>query len=454
MNDLRPSVRRPLPPDVRDRMRATVLGGIRTPRHTTTHRARPPLAVAAGVAVLALGATIITQSLAGPHTSRATHESTAPGTPPSMNLAAANADMDRCWTAVERASKDGGVPARSTWQPVFAVPESGGLTVTAVRAGGKPLICETTRTTVTVSNPNASPAYAPGTRTGVLLNSADGVVAGVTDPDWAAMQFVATDKSNSMANVGSGFYQDGMFVDVGGFAPGGRYTVRQADSGQPATATSSAQDSASVESPMPLPQEGYPELTLPAAPAALVATVDRPDPPTDRTSTAGQFLGECIAKSGQAVLDPDSWQPLALAGAAPKIVVLARSGNRMATCVSGEAGRFEPNNFNEVTFGYDFMPAPSPLAANEPIEYSAGTSFQNEPDHASQTLIFAGVVRPDVTTLTIVEPGGAQRSVAVVNGIFTAEFADVNWQDIVKFVAVAQDVNGRQLYSGPIEIKY
>ena len=450
LDDLKLPPRRPLPPEVRDRMRATVLGGIRTPGRTRTHRARPPLAVAAGVAVLALGATILTQSLAGSHGIRTGHQTdtTAPGTPPPLNLADATADMDRCWAAVVRGSKAGSVPTRSTWQAVFAVPGGNGLTVTAIRADGNPLICETTRTTVTVSDPNASPAYAAATRTGALLNSADGVVAGVMDPRWSAMQFVAVGKSGA-SDGGPGFFQDGMFVDIGGFAPGGRYTVQQTvpDAPESPTSTVDSQYYAKV-SPSPLipTSPTYPELTLPAAPAALVATVDRPDPPTDRTSAAGQFLGECIAKSDQAVLDPDSWQPLVLAGASPNMVVLARSGNRIASC--GSYGPLYPPN----DIGYEFGSRPPPPAANKPIQYVASTSYPADMSGRNQTVIFVGVVRSDVTTVKIIAPGGAQRSVSVVGGTFNVEFTGLSQLNAYAgFTAVLADNAGGTVYTGPIE---
>jgi hypothetical protein len=443
LDDLLPPPRRPLPREVRNRMRATVLGGIRTPSLTRTHRVRPPLAVAAGVAVLALGVTILTQSLAGPHgipTGHRTTQTEAPGTPPALNLAAAATDMDRCWKAVANAGRTDGVPARSTWLPVFAVPDGDGATVTAVRADGKPLICETTRTTVTVSNPNASPAYGPGSLTGALLDSADGFVAGVVDPGWTAMQFVAVGKSGA-SNGGPGFYQDGMFVDIGGFAPGGRYTVRQTVPGAPPPEDMTVS---------PAPDQPYPELKLPAAPAPLVATVDRPDPPTDRTSVAGRFLAECIAQSDNVVIDPDSWQPLVMGGTSPNTYVLARSGNEMATC-STSGVRFDPNNLNDITILYDFESSSRRFAAKQPLRFAAGGSFATDASGSGQSVIILGVVDPTVSKLTITAPGGTRRSVPIAHGTFTTQFAGVSFVDADNFTALLQDRTGRTLYSGKID---
>lgn len=408
--------RQSLPPEIRDRMRATLLDGMRAPERTRTHR-RTPLAVAAAVAVLALGVTVLDQSPAGPNTtSSGPATKLADGTPPPLDWAMAQANLDRCWAAASRTAV---VPARSTWQPVFAVPTDG-LTVTAVRAGGKPLICVTTRTTVTVSNPDATLTYAAGTRTAARLTSADGVVGGVMDPSWSAMEYVAVGRYGA-SNGGPGFFQDGMFVDFGGFAPDGRYTVRQTR-----------------------PGPTHPELNLPTAPPALAAVVDRPDPPADRTSAAGRFLGECIANADDAVLDPASWRPLVLEGTTPNRFVLARSGDQLATCSSGSLYRTPNDN----TIDYRFLRASRPLTPNKPIQYSYGTSY---PTGDQQTVIFLGLLRPDVASVEIIAPNGTPRSVAVVHGTFSTEFAGASWPEMPGFTIVLRDRSGGQLYRGPIE---
>jgi len=413
--------RQSLPPEIRDRMRATLLDEMRSPQRT--HRIRPPLAVAAAVAVLALGVTVLDQSPAGPNTtSSGPITKPADGTPPPLDRAMARANLDRCWAA---AHKIAAVPARSAWQPVFAV-TSDGLTVTAVRADGKPLICETTRTTVTVSNPDATLTYAAGTKTAALLTSVDGAVGGVMDPSWSAMENVAVGRYGA-SNGGPGFFADGMFVDFGGFAPGGRYTVRQTR-----------------------PGSAHPELDLPAAPPALVAAVDRPDPPADRTSAAGRFLGECIANADDAVPDPASWQPVVLEGTAPNRFVMARSGDQLATCSSGSLYRTP----GDTTIDYRFLRGSRPLLPDEPIQYSYGTSYPTDPSGDHQTVIFLGLLRPDVASVEIIAPNGTPRSISIVDGTFSTEFAGASLKDMLRFTLVLRDRSGGQLYRGSIETDY
>jgi hypothetical protein len=55
------------------------------------------------------------------------------------------------------------------------------------------LVCEATSTTVTLSDPDATPAYAPGSRTGLLLYTGTGLVAGVADPAWAKVELSMPD---------------------------------------------------------------------------------------------------------------------------------------------------------------------------------------------------------------------------------------------------------------------
>jgi hypothetical protein len=251
------------------------------------------------------------------------------------------------------------------------------------------------------------------------------VVGGVMDPSWSAMEYVAVGRSSGSVG-GPGFFANGMFVDFGGFAPGGRYTVRQTR-----------------------PGPSHPELNLPTAPPALVAVVDRPDPPADRTSAAGRFLGECIANADDAVLDPASWRPLVLEGTAPNRFVLARSGDQLATCSSGIY-----RGPNGTTVNYWFLRSSRPLTPNKPIRFSYGTSYPTDPSGDNQTVIFLGLLRADVTSVEIIAPNGTPRSVTIVDGTFSTEFAGANWPDMPGFTIVLRDRSGGQLYRGPIETDY
>src|SRR5439155_27010879 len=116
-------------------------------------------------------------------------------------------------------------PNRRCWQPVFNY-TFGPVKVTAARAAGKPLFCETTYTTATVSSVNAEPAYAAGSRSGAVLTTGLGTVAGVVDPSchgiWAegtgsqaAWQAPATAKGGLFLLHGPGITSGGNGVNVG-----------------------------------------------------------------------------------------------------------------------------------------------------------------------------------------------------------------------------------------------
>ncbi len=114
-----------------------------------------------------------------------------------LDIGLATSSMDRCWAALRAAGKTDRVPAREDWVPLFTQVQ-GTDSVVAVAAAGKPMFCETTLTTVTVSDPDAAPAYEPGTRTGLLLHSATGLVGGIVDPAWetANLSMRKTDEPN------------------------------------------------------------------------------------------------------------------------------------------------------------------------------------------------------------------------------------------------------------------
>jgi hypothetical protein len=243
-----------------------------------------------------------------------------------------------------------------------------------------------------------------------------------------------------------------MFIDVGGFTLGGRNMVRQIVPGLPTPPPVPVLPTSpgGVSSPAkPGAGQTHPEVDLPTGPAALVAAVDRPDPPTDRTSAAGQFLGQCIATTDYAVVDPASWQPLAMVGTAPNRYVLARSGDQMGIAVSG-TGYPNLKNLNETNVYYGFARESRPLTPDQPIQYSYGNAYSNDPVGMHQTVVFLGLLRPDVTTVEIIAPDGTLRSVGIVHGTFSAEFNGATLQDMPRFTIVVRDKSGRELYHGPI----
>ncbi|MEU6265698.1 hypothetical protein [Saccharopolyspora shandongensis] len=159
--------RRELPPEVRARLRGKVEAGM-----AARHRGRAVVASAA-VVLLAAGAVI------GVQVARSQLVETPAAAPPD----ATTRTLDRCWEAVRAAGKTDQVPDRSEWINA-SITAQGDDVVVAFTAGGKPVFCETTSTTVTMSDPNAEPSYAAGSRTALLLYTSTGAAAGIADPTW------------------------------------------------------------------------------------------------------------------------------------------------------------------------------------------------------------------------------------------------------------------------------
>jgi hypothetical protein len=289
--------RRALPDDVRDRLRAEVRQGIA--------KRRPPrvwYAAAAAVLVLAAGAVVVTRPLRQP-------AETPPAVTGGLKLDAklATSSLDRCWAAVKAAGKVDRVPPRADWVPLFT-DQLDGDAVVAATAAGKPMFCETTETTVTLSDPDATPAYAPGTRSGLLLHSATGLVGGVVDPAWPQAN-LSTKLLHSSSGSSLGFSPvSRQFVALTRTAPDRtQLAIGDGAAGRPRTAL------------------------LPAAPAPLLSTTDRPDP-ADRTSPAGRALGDCLADAEEVIPDGVTYRPGPLLVEDGYQVVLGRRGDRVVVC--------------------------------------------------------------------------------------------------------------------------
>ncbi|WP_410639461.1 hypothetical protein [Amycolatopsis sp. lyj-346] len=306
-DDLGLPARRMLPDDVRARLRAEVRQGLVKPRRTK----HVWYAAAAAVVVLAAGAVVATQVIrqpvAGP----------APAPPPSqdvpnqltLDVPVATSSLDRCWAAVRAAGKEYRVPPRQEWIPLFTEVRQADAVVAAT-AAGKPMFCETTETTVTLSDPAATPAYAPGTRTGLLLHSTTGMVGGILAPDGYGL--FLDSRTESGENQSQAIY----------FSPVTRQFVQ-------VTGSDPARTTLTIGRPM---EPGA--KTLPAAPPPLLAVVDRPVT-ADRTSPAGLALGDCLAAAEmEAVPDAAAYAPGPLLKTDDYRVVLGRHGDRFVVCTT------------------------------------------------------------------------------------------------------------------------
>lgn len=285
MNDLELPPRRPLPPAVRARLRARV--DREAPRRAWF---RGSLAAAAGVAVLAAGAMMISQSVG---------DDSQPATAPTTTTTTAGQDLleltlDRCVAAVAGQ----GYPPRDQWQLVLGASEHD-VTVVAARAGGRPFFCQATENMVTMSNPAEVPR-SPG----LLLNTPEGVVAGVAEPGWRHVGVLTRDWANTTQSTVA-HTSDGLFFLVRGSEEAVEvrvYDVAGANHRPPGW-------------------EDAPELD---APGGEVIVVDRPG------KADGRAFDACAAEVSSPKI---GW----VAGARVRwrqdgLVWLVRKGNRVAVC--------------------------------------------------------------------------------------------------------------------------
>jgi hypothetical protein len=313
MNELRMPPRRPLPPEVRSRIRTRVLTGLDQP-HRRFLNSRAPFAVAAGVAVLAAGAMIVGQSVhggAGDPGKRQTPP-TGSATARPLDLRVANAELDRCWAAIQADGKADRYPDRSRWRAVTA---DGDLwvRVTAAFADGKPIFCQTSLTTVRVSEPTATPAFVAGSKTAALLMTPEGIIAGIRDESWPGVgTFVGDDGGNAGSQAD--------LLPYGLFVASARTRITDTTK---AEVDRWANDRDRAEHPE--------RFTLPR-PAVPVSRVDRPAPPADRTSDRGQWLKQCLDRSEGPVVDADMWEPGAWATAGDARYMVLRAGQSFAYC--------------------------------------------------------------------------------------------------------------------------
>jgi hypothetical protein len=404
----------PLPPDVHDRLRRRLFTQLREPDRARVRRG--PLVVAAIVVLLAVGGALLTQSLHGGGRPPVGPASTVhqPAVPP-LDSGVAKRDMDRCWSAIVAAHRTDGVPNRSTWRAVFGRQGTGQQEVVAVSAQGRQLFCETTLTSVTVSDPNARPAYAGGSRTAALLLTPDGAVAGVVDPSWREMVFTAVSPSGA-SSLEQVHIDHGMFIEFSMFptGQGARFTARELDPGEPMEPAIPPGGESRPPSPgQPGTGESHVELTLPRPVAPLVAVVDRPAGPVDRTSANGLLLQRCVDKADSPVPDPASWQPGALVRSTGGTALVARNSSDYALCSVAPA---QPGVPGGETYSFRVLSDGS-TPADEPVK---GVRFQMTSglDADPAAVLVVGEVNSDVAKVVLVAPGRADMATAPVNGTF------------------------------------
>jgi hypothetical protein len=273
-----------VPPDAYQRIEARVLAD-----QARDSRSKLWLAAAAAIVLVAGGVAMVTT------------QSSEPAPPAGQMLPGSPDPLDRCWEALQRTSRDDVVPDRALWQPVATASEPMS-TVTAIKAGDKRFFCETTKSHVTVSDPDATPGYVSGAKTGSLLLT-DNAVAGFVDPSWPEVVVEVTAK-NKAGYSGNAKVKDGMFVFVSVLTADGTVTVGPGGHGQ------------MVALPEPPPPLAWSDLGLPRG---------------DRTSERGKLLGQCITEAGESV-DSKSWGPGAMVEAGGERLIMATNPLGAGAC--------------------------------------------------------------------------------------------------------------------------
>ncbi|RZS45153.1 hypothetical protein EV193_1011040 [Herbihabitans rhizosphaerae] len=414
---------RTIPDDVRNRLRDKVFRGI----DGRSTRWYAPIAAAAAVAVAA-GAVAIAQPFGNgedtaapvlsPSTSKPTTTTSSPPNyaEPPLDPVKAKVQLDRCWAAALRTGAAARLPDRARWLPVFTVDDFRGTTVTAAHADGKPLFCETTRTKVTLTDPNAAPAHLSRGRTSVALISPQGTLAGVLDPAWREPNFRA--EGDGMSGGGPAWHKDRLFVFTSAVTPRpGKVTAITADG----------------------------ELRVPTPWPPAVAVTEPIGPPPDRTSERGKALDACIAAamSQNGVPDPESWHPGAAAGSGDELVAFAVAGDRVASCTDQGAKRHPQFGVYQEKRATPDAPAKPRVLALPPV--------------IGGKIAVGGTLLPEARRMEITVPGRPPVSADVHDATFAAlllpkenTLERAQMPDLNGIVCTVYDARGTVLYTGKL----
>jgi hypothetical protein len=265
---------------------------------------------------------------------------------------------------------------------------------------------------VTVSA--AEPAYVPGTGIGLVLVTPLGTVAGAIDPSWRQPRIRTGEFVRAPTVV------DGLFIT--GFK--GNTKVEAADGDNPAS-----------------------WITLPAPAQSPITVVDaRQGPPPDRTSDRGRILEDCIRAAGaiRGVVDPDSWEPGAMAKSTNGTLIAARNAYGYSSCWYSNR---EPADgyFGDALIGGGYYQAdksasqgPAPILLTLHIEAYGGQE------------ILVGAMPADIRRVQVVIAGGSTFEADVANSTFAAlmppgEIAGIS---DAKLSFRLYDAAGRMTYEG------
>ncbi|MBP2472875.1 hypothetical protein JOF53_001747 [Crossiella equi] len=266
---------RELPEDIRERMRASVRMRMDDPGFRPESKGRRLLAAAAAIVVVAAGAAVVVQSA---------QDDQNAASPPSGTTSSRQLDLnnpsgvdkyvvDRCWQAAMASPHATRYPlGRTFWAPRFQYNEGGTSTVT-LALGDRTAVCEVSKTTVWLSEPQAPMAATDPVPVRSLMTSPSGGVWVQTRPDVKAAGLSVDQR----ARGGQEYTRD--LADVRGHVFGGG----------PRWVLDGAKVSVSTDTGTGTPVRT--ELTKPVPP--LVVSVDEPAATAERTSPAGLRVQAC-----------------------------------------------------------------------------------------------------------------------------------------------------------------
>ncbi|HEY2060667.1 MAG TPA: hypothetical protein VGH57_20025 [Amycolatopsis sp.] len=392
--------RRELPPEARERIRLRFRAALDQPARNR----RPIWLVAAAVVLLAAGAVFATGVLRDDKS----------GLPPASRPGdLASSTLDRCWAAAQAEGRTGPLADRGQWVAT-AAESRGDDVVVAFTVGGKPVFCETTATTVTLSDPAAQPARPGGQDAGVLLYTATGVVAGVTDPSWELVEVSMPDGLGLVMVTPD--RQTGQFIAFTGTDPAktelwlGRAKPRQSG-------------------------RLWPRGAVPRIPAPLMSVTDRSG---DRSTPEGRALGECLSRVPNPPDGAAGYQPGAMLTDGANRLVLGQAPGHLIACVQeGTSYRLVKDTF---------------IGQSIPVRRLSVPAVGGK-------VPFVGLVVPSAAEMTVEFTHGGGNSysptaVPIVNGTFAYwlapdEVGDGNGNVYIQ----VDDAKKASLFNGPIPLK-
>jgi hypothetical protein len=428
-----PPPRREMPPEVRDRLRRRLWRELDVPGKARFDRARMSVAAGIGVIVITACAVIFAQTVPAA-TQEAMHPTAQhPAVDRLVTADQETAELDRCFQA---ASSSGHLVAdRPQWTVAFTK-ETAGVSVTAARADGKPLFCESTLTSVTISDPAAQPAYAMGSATGALFATTNGTIAGVVDPAWQRFEMRATNGISFV--ISEPETSDGLFV---------MYTSIAASPDLQLHAQQLPADS-SVRPDDDDPQ--FPVRAMPPVADPMASVVDRPAPlPPAPSSLRGQALEQCMHRTSDPVPDIESWQPGASAVLSGNELIMAANARGVATC------QWQPYKMPQADGpSNDHLFRPYLPIEREPQFVDARQIMVQT--GGSPGFVIAGTVRPDATRMTVTLDGKVELDTDVRAGTFLSVVPDslvdrsggIAKQRLADMTTVIYDAKGNTLYNG------